>query len=125
METFPALLNFCAGNSPVTGEFPSQRPVTPSFDIFFDLRLNKQLSKQWMRRWLGTLSRSFWRHCNVYAAGIHYAPISNYISFNPLYILWDILELCSVKTWFQTYSIIFERHVIQNRCKELSLLTDP
>ena len=33
-------------NSPVTGEFPSQRPVTQSFDIFFDLRLNKQLSKQ-------------------------------------------------------------------------------
>ena len=28
METFLALLPFCAGNSPVTGEFPSQRPVT-------------------------------------------------------------------------------------------------
>ena len=34
------------GNSPVTGEFPSQRPVTRSFDVFFDLRLNKRLSKQ-------------------------------------------------------------------------------
>ena len=33
----------CAGNSPVTGEFPSQRPVTRSFDVFFDLRLNKGL----------------------------------------------------------------------------------
>ena len=29
-----------------TGEFPAQRPVTRSFDVFFDLRLNKQLSKQ-------------------------------------------------------------------------------
>ena len=29
-----------------TGEFPSQRPVTQSFDIFYDLRLNKRLSKQ-------------------------------------------------------------------------------
>ena len=28
------------------GEFPTQRPVTRSFDVFFDLRLNKQLSKQ-------------------------------------------------------------------------------
>ena len=28
----------------VTGEFPTQRPVTRSFDIFFDLRLNKWLS---------------------------------------------------------------------------------
>ena len=33
------------GNSPVTGEFPAQRPVTRSFDVFFDLRLNKRLSK--------------------------------------------------------------------------------
>ena len=45
METFSALLSLCAGISPVTGEFPSQRPVTRSFDIFFDLRLNKGLSK--------------------------------------------------------------------------------
>ena len=37
----PALLALCAGSSPVTGEFPAQRPVTRSFDIFFDLRLNK------------------------------------------------------------------------------------
>ena len=40
---FPALLAFCAGNSPVTREFPTQRPVTRSFDVFFDLRLNKRL----------------------------------------------------------------------------------
>ena len=26
------------------GEFPAQRPVTRSFDVFFDLRLNKRLS---------------------------------------------------------------------------------
>ena len=36
METFSALLAICAGNSPVPGEFPSQRPVTRSFDVFFD-----------------------------------------------------------------------------------------
>ena len=46
METFSALLALCAGNSPVTGEFPTQRPVTRSFDVFYDLRLNKRLSKQ-------------------------------------------------------------------------------
>ena len=34
------------GNSPVTGEFPAQRPMTRGFDVFFDLRLNKRLSKQ-------------------------------------------------------------------------------
>ena len=46
METFSALLAISAGKSPVTGEFPAQRPVTRSFDVFFDLRLYKQLSKQ-------------------------------------------------------------------------------
>ena len=37
--TFPALLALCEGNSPVIGEFPSQRPVTRSFDVFFNPRL--------------------------------------------------------------------------------------
>ena len=45
METLSVLLALCVGNSPVTGEFPAQRPVTRSFDGFFDL-LNKRLSKQ-------------------------------------------------------------------------------
>ena len=45
METFSAYLAFCAGNSPVIGEFPAQRPVTRSFHAFFDLRLNKRLSE--------------------------------------------------------------------------------
>ena len=39
MEIFSALLAICAGNSPVTGEFPAQRPVTRSFGVFFDLRI--------------------------------------------------------------------------------------
>ena len=54
---------FCAGNSPVTaeissatGELPSHRPVTRSFDVFFDLRLNKRLGKQSSRRWFETPS---------------------------------------------------------------------
>ena len=34
METFAALLAICAGNTPVTGEFPTQRSVTRSFDDF-------------------------------------------------------------------------------------------
>ena len=45
METFSALLAICAGNSPATGEFPAQSPVTRSFDVFFDLRLNKRLRR--------------------------------------------------------------------------------
>ena len=33
MEAFSALLPLCAGNSPVTGEFPLQRSVTRSFGV--------------------------------------------------------------------------------------------
>ena len=61
-ETPPLIL--CAGNSPVTGEFPAQRPVTRSFDVFFDLRQNKCLSKQWWGWWFESPSRPLWRHCN-------------------------------------------------------------
>ena len=45
-ETFSALLALCVENSPVNGEFPSQRSVTRSFDASFDLRLYTRLSKQ-------------------------------------------------------------------------------
>ena len=47
------------------GEFPTQRPVTRSFRVFFDLRLNKRLSKQPWGWWLQTQSWSSWRHCNI------------------------------------------------------------
>ena len=63
METFSVLLALCAGKSLVTCEFPSQRPVTWSFDIFFDLCLVKRLSKHSRRRWIETPSRSLRRHC--------------------------------------------------------------
>ena len=66
MDTFSALLAICAGNSPVPGEFPTQRPVTQSFDVFFDLRLNKRLSKQSWGWWFETLSRPLWRHVMWY-----------------------------------------------------------
>ena len=46
------------------GEFPTQRPVTRSFDVYFDLRLNKWLSKQPQGWWLETPSWSLWHHCN-------------------------------------------------------------
>ena len=66
METFSTLLAICAGNSPVTGEFPARRPVTQRFDVFFDLHLNKRrLSKQSRGWWFEKPSCPLWRHCNV------------------------------------------------------------
>ena len=46
MEAFSVLVALCEGNPPITGGFPSQRPVTRSFDLFFHLHLNKRLNKQ-------------------------------------------------------------------------------
>ena len=63
-ETFSSLLALCAGNSLVTDEFPSQRPVTRSFDVVFDLR-RKWLCKQSRSRWFERPSRSLWRHHNA------------------------------------------------------------
>ena len=44
-ETFSALLALCAGKLSVTGEFPTQRPMMQSCDVFFDLRPNKRLRR--------------------------------------------------------------------------------
>ena len=77
METFSALLAFMKGIHrspvdsphrwipPVTGGFPSQRPVTRTFDVFFDMRLNKRLNKESRRHWFETPLQSLWRHCNA------------------------------------------------------------
>ena len=47
------------------GEFPAQRPVTRSFDVFFHLRLNKRLSKQPRGWWFETPTSWLWRQCNA------------------------------------------------------------
>ena len=49
---------------PGPGEFPTQRPVTWIFDVFFDLGLNKLLSKHSRCKWFEMPSCSLWRHCN-------------------------------------------------------------
>ena len=95
METISALLALCAVNSPVTGEFPPQRPVTRSFDVYFDLHLNKRVSKQSWGWWFETPSHSLWRHCNGH--GIYdtwfYEALRKWfvllILFLPALILWD------------------------------------
>ena len=61
-----------------SGEFPAQRPVTRSFDVFFDLRLNKRLSKQPWGWWFETPSWSLWHQCNEF----FWAKTSLQILFN-------------------------------------------
>ena len=65
MGTFSALLAPCAGNWPVPGELPTQKPVTRSFDVSLISALNKRLSKQSWGWWFKTPPGSLWRHCNA------------------------------------------------------------
>ena len=90
IETFSALLALCVGNSRVTGEFPTQRPVTRSFYVFYDLRSHKRLSKQSWGRWSETPSCSLWCHCNdVMAATISWCVqsfvVTSWAHFKPAY----------------------------------------
>ena len=88
METFSALLALCEGKPLVIGEFPSQRPVTRSFDVFLDLRLNKWMLKQSRRQWFETPSRSLLRDCNaIHVINISY-DVNKFWIFN-----WFILLL--------------------------------
>ena len=79
METFSALLAICVGNSLVPGEFPTQRPVTLSFDVFFDLHLNKRLSKQSWGWCFEMPSCPLWCHLNGQSLTLHLIYMSIYM----------------------------------------------
>ena len=96
---------FVRGNAPVSGEFPAQRPVTRSFDVFFDLRLNKRLSKQTWVWWFETLSCPLWRHCNdlcsCHGAMSCIYQHALYLSFKiPFIVSWRI-DKCDIVDWFR------------------------
>ena len=105
MEAFSALLALCAGNSPVSDEFPAQRPVTRSFDVFFDLRLIKRLRKHSRGWWFETLSRPLWRHCNETATlgfiiiFYHYFYYFQYIIHGDPFSYALFKPQCPVRTW--------------------------
>ena len=126
METFSALLAFCAGNSPVPGEFPSQKPVTRSFDVFFDLRLNKPLRKQSWGWWFETPSRSLWCHCNgnhgkyqqaktVYIVSGMYCSMLWHTDFDLKTFIWGCLQYkqqhCYTNNKDMEYKYCHESHV--------------
>ena len=92
METYSALLAICAGNSPVPGEFPAQRPVTESFDVYFDLSRNKPFSKQWWGWWFERLSCPLWRHCNGNFFKYQLQQMSHAIITNALVKLYGLLN---------------------------------
>ena len=91
--TFSALLDICAGNSSVTGVFPTQRPVAHRFDVFFGLRLNIRFSTQWWGWWFETPSHPSWQHCNVLKENVWILTKVYYYSMNRLQddamLLWN------------------------------------
>ena len=103
METFSALLALCAGNSPVTGEFPLQRPVTQRF-MFSDLRLNKRLSAQSWGWWFETPLCSLWRHCNPNQMNVERTGLWNNMAclLTSLVPLMKAVQLCFKKALLTT-----------------------
>ena len=96
------------------GEFPTQRPVTRSFDVYFDLRPDKRSSKQLWGWWFETLLHSLWRHRNAFSnravfmqvwATPHAARISQECSTNLTInsVLWPSIPL---RTYGQIYQVI-------------------
>ena len=88
METFPAILAICAGNSPVTGEFPTQKPVTRSFDV--------SLICAWINGWVSTRDAGdLRRHRAHYDVIVMYTIESNGNFFTP-FSLTDVYALVIV-----------------------------
>ena len=128
METFSALLAICAENSPVPGEFPTQRPMMRSFDVFFDRRPNKGLSKQWQGWWFEMQSSPLWRHSNAVPIDVTSWTMShlpetgfyrnsmvsterNKVGFlfpsPPMYLISHSNSFSKNKQWHTSYSISF------------------
>ena len=99
-------------------EFLTQRPVTRSFDVFFDLRLKKRLSKQpWGWR-CETPSWSLWRQCNenrnvpncavqdmIMLLSIQYTPTWTH-TIHTLTVI-----IISVKSPWLAQGVLLQRHI--------------
>ena len=82
MEAFSVLLALCVRNPPITGGFPSESPMTRSFDVFFGVRLNKRLNKQLIHLWFQKVATVYAKRC--YKGG-HLTPILEFrkLCWNP------------------------------------------
>ena len=94
-----------------TGQFPAQRPVTRSFDVFFDLRLNKRLSKQSWGWWFETPSRPLWRqskdttylafgvYCENFGKNIRVITASHCMWYTPWIMRTARTVMCFIVVW--------------------------
>ena len=91
-------------NWPVPGEFPTQRPVTRSFDVFFDLCLNKRLSKQSWGWWFETQSCPLWRHRNALL----------YCTWHRGAINWNYETCVSHSAYFKKWQLIVSEAILSS-----------
>ena len=142
-EAFSTLLALCEGNIPVTGRFPSQRPVTRSFAVFFDLRLNKRLSKQSRRLWFEAPSRLLWHHCKVinvtgqYTGSGHFAPKDRcsaniwekipifFPKFIESFYFYDIIYLTAQRSLYKKIRSVLGHESISESCIHWLLRYEP
>ena len=89
-------------------EFPAQRPVARSFDVFFDQWLNKRLRKQSWGWWFETLSRPLWRHCNEIWKQATYSSVNKMAQGNR-YLPFPNLERCNQACLFDVNPSDVER----------------
>ena len=117
METFSALLALCAGNSPVTAEFPSQMPVTQSIGVFFDLVLNKRLSKQSWGWWSETPSCLLWHHFNTLIYSNWFPQFMMKLEvFYVCFCHWFISNLwVSATRWTYVFLALTHQHMVHSQ----------
>ena len=80
-------LTLCEGNPPVTSRFPSQRPVTQGFGVFFDVHLNKRFNKHLRRWWFEMPLHPLWCQCNAIA----WASVEEILWCN---MVWSVANEC-------------------------------
>ena len=106
----------------IIGEFPAQRPITRSFDVYFDLRPNKQLSKQPWCWWFETPSRSLWLHRNVFCFD-RSNPWQTSLNFWVQSEVWIPIPNSSVEESKQKYMLIYATFYAIIYFSRISVLT--
>ena len=108
METFSTLLALCAGNLPVTGEFPTQRPVTRSFDVFFIC--------SWINGWVNNREAGdLRRHLAHYDVSVMPTPYSRITSTGvraKCDLRFNVCCRCTVSTNVFNWIAVYQKPII-------------
>ena len=133
MGTFSASLAICAGKSPVTGEFPAQRPVTWSFDVFLICtrihgRVNNGEAGDLRRHRTdnNVTVMSFWRNCRqsyeISVLAVPELPVQPVTECNKTYIFLVLsVTMHTISLWKYIYAhmVMFARGFLKRQTAKL------